>query len=202
MKLMIKNKWPLLCGAILIAFILLFLFVYKARADNLVLYETNSEGLTYGNLALAVSEDTSPDLIAAIATNGEKGYIYRLDSDVAQGPQPSNPEEAVAYMARRHQNAAVAFKSSIWEQLGYHLQIEDIELAELYQRIFEEHGGERAFDNLTEKSKENLLALFPEAVNLTEVVSTAWDKANKANDVSIPVYKVDGKTVIGEFVIS
>ena len=38
-------------------------------------YPQNSEGMTYGSLALADVVGTEPELISAIGTQGESGYV-------------------------------------------------------------------------------------------------------------------------------
>jgi|GEM_PF-2234306 len=53
--------------------------------------KVNAEGKTYGSAAGAKSRAEEPDLIAVIATNGEKGYVWKTD---LYAGQPKNPEEA------------------------------------------------------------------------------------------------------------
>lgn len=50
----------------------------------------NANGDTYG----VDSPQGHPDLIAAIATNGQVGYVYATD---LEEPMPANPEEAVTW---------------------------------------------------------------------------------------------------------
>jgi hypothetical protein len=57
-------------------------------------YPMNAAGLTYGPNRPLVED---PDLMAAMATNGKVGYIYRKD---LEGPMPRSPAEAVAGNAR------------------------------------------------------------------------------------------------------
>ncbi len=55
----------------------------------------NDRGETYG----VEGAGGTPDLIAAIATNGRQGYVRRSDLDAAQG-DPASPEEALAWQAQ------------------------------------------------------------------------------------------------------
>ncbi|MGO2519978.1 MAG: hypothetical protein ACTH8F_07645 [Microbacterium sp.] len=59
-------------------------------------YSTNASDQTYGS-AKNATHDSEPDLIQAIATNGKTGYVKKVELDDTSG-QPTNPEEAVAYM--------------------------------------------------------------------------------------------------------
>lgn len=52
-------------------------------------YPANSSGETYGSAADAVSPETEPDLIQAVATNGEVGYVRKADLDRANGTEAS-----------------------------------------------------------------------------------------------------------------
>lgn len=56
-------------------------------------YPLNSHGQSYGSAADAPARGGEPDLIAAIASNGKRGYVKRIDME---SPRPKNPEEAVA----------------------------------------------------------------------------------------------------------
>lgn len=59
-------------------------------------WPTNAEGLTYGSALDAVSAEDEPDLILAVATNGNVGYVLATDLD---GEEPQTPEEAIAQQA-------------------------------------------------------------------------------------------------------
>jgi hypothetical protein len=52
-------------------------------------YPTNASGQTFGPDRAGVQE---PDLVAVVATNGEKGYCWWTDLD---GPVPATPQEAL-----------------------------------------------------------------------------------------------------------
>jgi hypothetical protein len=53
----------------------------------------NERGETYG----IDSDQASPDLIQAVATNGETGYVRRTELDQSGGPVPTSPAEAAIY---------------------------------------------------------------------------------------------------------
>src|SRR5690606_2769142 len=55
---------------------------------------TNAKGESYG----VQTDQGAPDLVAVIATNGRQGYVYADDLD---GPEPSSPEEAIAWQEQR-----------------------------------------------------------------------------------------------------
>lgn len=61
-------------------------------------YPENSSGETYGSAAIAVSPETEPDLILVVATNGQTGYVKKVDLDSAQGPTEfKSPNEALEW---------------------------------------------------------------------------------------------------------
>lgn len=64
-------------------------------------YPKNESGLTYGSAAQAISPDTEPDLVLVVATNGEQGYVYKKDLDMANGTTAAknfrSPEDALRW---------------------------------------------------------------------------------------------------------
>jgi len=59
----------------------------------------NANGETYGSDAFGAQ----PDLISAMATNGVEGYVRQSDLDVAMGPMPTSPTQAIEMQnARQH----------------------------------------------------------------------------------------------------
>lgn len=64
----------------------------RYAASSETAWKVNSKGDTYG----VSNSHGDPDLIAAIATNGRQGYVYRTTLDNAGGPPPTSPAEAGA----------------------------------------------------------------------------------------------------------
>jgi hypothetical protein len=62
-------------------------------------WPVNAGGQTYGSSALAVTPEDEPDLIKALATNGQTGYISRAEMQAIDGSQVKTPEEALAWQA-------------------------------------------------------------------------------------------------------
>lgn len=64
-------------------------------------YEVNANGETFGSLAEATSPETEPDLIQAIANNGQYGYVKKAELDDANGTTAAesfrSPADAVAW---------------------------------------------------------------------------------------------------------
>ena len=58
-------------------------------------YPTNDSGKTYGSVLLAEAVGEQPDLIAAVGTEGQSGYVLAEDLN---GPAVNTPAEAAAYM--------------------------------------------------------------------------------------------------------
>lgn len=61
-------------------------------------YPVNENGQTYGAAPLARTPDEEPDLISAMGTSGEEGYVLKTDLD---GFQPQTPEEAIKWQNER-----------------------------------------------------------------------------------------------------
>ena len=57
-------------------------------------FPRNDAGQTYGSQMGATSSETTPDLISTYATNGELGYVLRVD--LRDPDPPRNPQEAIA----------------------------------------------------------------------------------------------------------
>lgn len=57
----------------------------------------NAHGQTYG----VANNLGTPDLVAAIATNGQTGYVDATQLALAQGPMPASPEQALAQQQSR-----------------------------------------------------------------------------------------------------
>lgn len=58
-------------------------------------YPVNEQGKTYGSAVLANIVGNEPDLISAVGTQGQAGYVKREE---LRGPDIRTPEEAAAYM--------------------------------------------------------------------------------------------------------
>jgi hypothetical protein len=67
--------------------------VGQYASDTATAWRVNGDGHTYG----VPNSNGTPDLIAAVATNGQQGYVYADQLQAAQ-PQPTSPEQA----ARMH----------------------------------------------------------------------------------------------------
>lgn len=59
-------------------------------APDEIQYEVNEFGLTFGRAGLVESVEMEPDLILAVATNGQVGYVYNDQLD----PPAKSPEQA------------------------------------------------------------------------------------------------------------
>jgi hypothetical protein len=97
----INNKKTIVLIAALVAGVTVGSFTTQTLAsglrnrsqDKAPKYPVNSSGQTYGSVSKAISEETEPDLIAAIGLDGTKGYVLSKD---LQDKMPKTPEEAVA----------------------------------------------------------------------------------------------------------
>lgn len=64
-------------------------------------YAVNANGETFGSLADATSPETEPDLIQAVANNGQYGYVKKAELDAANGTTAAesfrSPADALAW---------------------------------------------------------------------------------------------------------
>jgi hypothetical protein len=101
-------------GLLLGAFLAIFSFIHvDARTSAASVYQKNEAGQTYGSEKLATSFETEPDLIAAVGTNGAKGYVKVTD---LYGELPKTPQEAVSKQKLRKSKAAR--RISLYEKDG------------------------------------------------------------------------------------
>jgi len=75
-------------------------------------WATNANGDTYGVIK---TDGSTPDLIAAYATNGQLGYVYARDLTAAQGGPFTSPEEALAW---QEAHAGEAVPIPVYEEDG------------------------------------------------------------------------------------
>lgn len=188
------------------------------------LYDTNVSGLTYGSGSDASSWQNFPDLVAAVATNGESGYVYFTDLEKATQPAQT-PQQAVQLMAEHNQKSQTAFTTALKEELG-DMGVTDATVD--YGAVFEavqpgtqsvtDSGSQMATRSGSTTANESGSKVITSAGDLTSpesvllegtdgslslaassnLVQQAIAEATMAVTVTIPVYESDGVTVIGE----
>ena len=163
-------------------------FISEADADSRLEYEMNDSGMTYGSSLYATYPEDEPDLIEAIATNGEVGYVKKAELDEATSPA-SNPDEAVAMMNERLSTQQDAFCNALANK---GLLIDRVETDAAFTKIIDNPDIE---SSMIEQAAQDLGTSVDD-------IKYAYTKAREATSVSIDVYTVDGKNVIGKYVIS
>ena len=204
-----KRKVLLFAGLLLLVIVVivaLFIFNNSAHAhSNSASYPKNADGLSYGSMSDAQSADAVPDLIAVVATNGQEGYVYKTDYNAAmQVGMARNPDHAVWLMAQRSERIANAFVDSIESQTGpsqstISLENERADLGNVILDL-DTQSGDISFEELSTNDQANIISDLPDGIDQS-IVDNAWAKANKVDDQVLPVYSLDGKTIIGEFII-
>ena len=155
-------------------------------------YMKNESGLTYGSLLDVEEFKDTPDLVLVEMENGVEGYIYYSDLEEAEKIGVNNPEEAVAYMKEKEQLSAELLSEEINKDLATEDEI-TIEEARAFLDSIEETGESDAA--ASELSKDSRIAKN----SASEIIDDAYYRAQKRIAKVIPVYEVDGVTVIGEF---
>ena len=159
-------------------------------------YQRNENGQTYGTFLQAGGlSGELPDLIAVEASNGKMGYITREDYYRSSRPAGSR-EEAVAIMESQQENAAAAFCEYVWVNTG--IRVDQSRVSALLGNSGSWWNGWSA---LTEQQQAAFVSVLPEGFRSSGLAQSAYSYAMGANNVNIPVYAVDGVTVIGELIV-
>ncbi|MCL2632021.1 MAG: hypothetical protein FWD45_02875 [Coriobacteriia bacterium] len=159
-------------------------------------YAVNESGQTYGSAAHAQSIEAEPDLILVESTNGLEGYVLKTDLYDAMGIATSS-EHAAEMMNRKAEKATDAFIASILEQTGIDLGDKN-EIVFTYIQL--NSGLFGTYSDLPEGVTVSISDFLPDGIS-EDIVLNALEDARVVNQISIPVYESDGRTIIGEFII-
>ena len=174
-------------------------------------YKVNDDGLTYGMMLEAPEGHEMPDLVGVIATNGERGYVYWSEMDSASY-KPATLEDAGKYMEEYNARRSFLFVKFLSEELGI---VIDTSTANAYEALTSaevflfntnsEPGAEWTPDDEARSKLIEALGLeepgFLEGLELGRVLARVFINIQSADAIEIPVYKEDGKTQIGVFLI-
>jgi len=188
---------------VVFAFVAGFVFFLSSPADasaNKNSFPINEYGQTYGSAANISSRESLPDLVSAVASNGKEGYILKTDIIlIDELSQAKNPEDAVAKMNNYFFMWAEAFTDYTYLKTGATIDLKATE--ETLRQISLSNGIKCSFEFLNETDKAAVLNLLPKDYRTNELAQEALEAAYKSNEICIPVYLVDGKTIIGEMII-
>lgn len=177
------------------------------EAKPAIEYETNGMGLTYGTCASAPAYDDMPDLVLVVATNGQEGYVYREALEEAEGGFVEQPEELLARTQEQDEVFVEAFTESLQAD-GHDVSQEMIEGFVDEARFGA--GVDCAATELADKIEANAAATAGDAQTyaasgaeeIDRDIEDALALALQASGTVLPVYDVDGETVIGEFLVA
>ena len=158
-------------------------------------YAVNENGQTYGTTGNAQSYETEPDLIAALATNGQEGYVYKTDLYAAEG-HATSPEHAVELMHYKAGRCADAFINTIKDLTGADLSENRDAIVEY---MLYNSGIFGQMNTIPTEHIVDLKQIIPVEVG-NQGLALAMESARMANVTVIPVYLSDGETIIGEFI--
>jgi len=160
-------------------------------------FPMNENGQTYGVSMDMLSIEEYPDLIAAIATNGKEGYILKSDLErYYAAAMPNNPEEAIAMMNGYFKQWAEGLDDYVFGKTGVRIDIEAAKA--VFRTINDTSGAKSPYVLLSDMEKKALISLLPKDYQNESFAAEALDAAYKATEISIPVYLLDGKTIVGE----
>ncbi|MDR2957461.1 MAG: hypothetical protein LBU61_04670 [Coriobacteriales bacterium] len=162
------------------------------------LIRRNADGLTYGPMAAAASDEEIPDLIAVVASNGSQGYVYK-DEYLFSTRANQNPDDTVINANKQIQIWAGGFADYVEKRTGVVLDMKEV--VSVFMGVVMMSGAECPYDEMDEPSKDVVLNLLPEGYRTESLAIEALEAAYQTNSLVIPVYLSDGKTVVGEFLI-
>ena len=163
--------------------------------QKVLLYPTNDRGQTYGSLAEAELEGELPDLISVMFVSGEYGYVYREDWE-AYSRQNITKGKGEELNEEDHDLCVIAFCEFYREVTGQgaNYQAFDTVLFEIERST----GSNAPWVALTERQQIAVMELFPTEYQSREIAKQAYDTAMIGKIVLVPVYALDGETVIGD----
>ncbi|WP_286142891.1 hypothetical protein [Adlercreutzia caecimuris] len=174
------------------------------RSECVYPFKTNELGMTYGTLDDA-PDGQEPDLILARATNGRSGFISKKEWDEASAADAPAGELRTA-QAELESAAAKMLKDEIDEDLqGAEISLEGA--AGIIDAMHVGDAPEIDYDAIAEEAARHVEPLEGELTQqdttlTAEIVEDAYLDVVEATTVYIPVYDVDGRTVIGEFPVT
>ena len=167
----------------------------NAELDSL--YPVNNRGQTYGSFQDADSIGVLPELISVTATNGVHGYIYRDDYLVHDNEYVSKQENQ-ARMDKLREASIKALCDFFFTTTA--TKADDTVVNAAYDIVTKDCMNPN-WEQLTDQQKEALVELFPEKYRSQEVAQNALEAAMSVYTGAIPVYDIDGETIIGEFLM-
>lgn len=169
-------------------------------------YLENESSQTYGTLEDVYAAEKNPDLIGAVATNGELGFIYYDDyNDVISGELSLGSEDALERQKKKDEKIAQAISEAVAEKYG-----EDFVSVQAVEESLDElttvegmKGATETLNSAMEQSLAQNTARSAEAFDqiTEEEYLEMYVDAKQSIGVAIPVYAEDGKTVVGEFIV-
>jgi hypothetical protein len=167
-------------------------------------YPTNNNGQTYGTYGNIDAEKALagefPDLIAVIADNGEHGYVYRADYEMAWRTNVQYRTEAAAAEYEADYTAELnAFCDYYFRKTG---TAADLDMCDSVLRDIDTKPGRSApWKMLSDQQKAAIRDLFPDGYRSLDVAQEAYEEALRSNDYVVPVFMLDGKTKIGDMTV-
>ena len=161
-------------------------------------FPRNKAGLTYGS-----SSDTEygdePDLIAVEATNGKMGYILKVDLQELDRSGVQNLDEAIRSSTSYNEKASKAFIETLAQEIGFDVNvISSNQALSAYEELCLATPMQMQGGDIAAKIEKDLG--LGRNYNISEdVLLRAALSAQDAVAQTIPVYKMDGKTKIGDF---
>ena len=160
----------------------------------------NDSGLSYGSSQDLSNSSEQPDLIAVIASNGERGYIYYDDFHAAEGMSDSIAKgNTLARCEDRDESLAQAFAEAVVDRYGFEV-INSQDASDCLELLTASVGMDEALAALNEDIVEGNPDIQIELLSDDEF-RALYDSAKEMTDTSLPVYLEDGITQIGSFYV-
>ncbi|MEC4271582.1 hypothetical protein VJ923_00210 [Adlercreutzia sp. R25] len=159
----------------------------------------NEAGQTYGTAFDAESSEAEPDLIEAVATNGQEGYVLKVDLDKASHADEGVDELLISQEERREMASGLLLEKMNDRDERFDYSIEEAELALAYGLCSESVPSAKMQDALGVSADDSMARV--RAIEKDTLVEMIYE-VDEAMTVYIPVYEIDGVTRIGEFPVS
>lgn len=191
---MIKQKKMAICAVgastAIALYVLMTSVMQHADASFSSTYGINNDGQTFGSATLAADYESEPDLILVQASNGKEGYVKKEDLHSAEGVA-SSPAGAVEQQIEKEQNQVQALR----DRLDY-LIADGIISKERADSVI---AQAEELSNPYAAPEEDDVQRFSDTLAVNPELEKEFNEALKVTEATIPVYDVDGETVIGEF---
>lgn len=187
----------------------------SADADNVVELDASAiaedsallqEEAQLGGYGEVLAEDGESVLIPVVSTDGDDGYVYAEQFERASTGGVTNPDEAVEYMQEGALKSNKALARALTAALPDGYETTEEQASAFLDTTIRTYAYDTSSINLDE-AFSNAVSDLSESTGVSEnllasVMDEAFREAQAEAGIVLPVYEIDGKTKIGNFVVN